>query len=171
MATSVEATSKRMSMISNAMVRFLLKGLLRLSGFGDSGGGTTTGTREDGDDEAGDVVSAEACKGADAGSGGADAAFGGADAEAADVARGEACTEASDGFVATIVKADAALSERPSSSSEASGGVAGLPCPLLRDVADCGEDKTVDDSRSGNSVGSVERRSACPFMAFAEESG
>ena len=153
-----------MSRTRNAMVRFLLKGPLRLSGFGDSGGDTTTGIRGDGDDEADDDVPAEVCEGAGAGSGGADAGAG-------DVVSAEACTEDSDGFVATVVKADAALSERLPSSSEASGGVAGLPCPLLRDVADCGEDKTVDDSRSGNSVGSVERRSACPFMAFAEESG
>src|SRR2546429_6702581 len=107
MATSVEATSKRISRTRIAMVSFLLKGPLRLSDFGDSSGDTTTGTREDGDDEASDVVSAEASEGADAGSGGADAdaadvvsggtdaAFGGADAEAGDVARGEACTEAS----------------------------------------------------------------------------
>jgi hypothetical protein len=102
------------------MIRFLLKWPRRLSGFVGSGGDMTTGTREDGDDEAGDVVPCEA-------SGeGAEAGFGGAD-----VACGEACTEASDGFVATNAKADAALSERLSSSTEASGGVAGIPCPLL----------------------------------------
>jgi len=73
--------------------------------------------------------------------------------------------------VATNAKADAGLSERLPSSTETSGGVAGIPCPLLSDVADCGEDKTVDDIKSGNSVGSVELRLACPFTAFAGERG
>src|SRR5207247_1324653 len=140
----------------NAMVIFLLKGPLRLSGSVGSGGDTTAGTREDGDGEAGDIVSGEGVDGgfggADAGGGdvvsgeaceGAGAGSGGADAGAGDVVSGEACTEASDGFVATSVKADAGLSERLPSSSEAFGGVAGLLCPLLIDVADCGEDKSV----------------------------
>jgi len=105
------------------MVRFLLKWSRRLSGFAGSGGDTTTGTRGDG----------EACEGAEA-------AFGGADAEGGDVVSTEACTEDCDGFVATVVKADAGLSERLPSSSETSGGVAGISCPLLIDVADCGED-------------------------------
>jgi len=110
MATSVEAMSKRMSNTSNAMVSFLLKGPLRLSGFGDPGGDTTAGPGEDGDAEAADVVSAEACKGAGVGVG------------------------------AASTKADAALSERLPSSPGADGDIAGLPCPLLSDGEDCGED-------------------------------
>src|SRR5207253_2394515 len=121
-----------------------------------SGGDTTTGIRGDGDAEGGDVVSAEACEGAEAGSGGAGAEGGdvvsaeacegagvgveGADAGAGDVVSAEACTEDCDGFVATVVKADAGLSERLPSSLGADGDIAGLPCPLLSDGEDCGED-------------------------------
>ena len=61
MATNVEATSKMRRRIINAMVRFLVKGPLRLL---DSGGDTIAGLGEDGDGGDGDVVAGEACEGA-----------------------------------------------------------------------------------------------------------